>query len=131
MRRLLCDTNAAIWWFAGLPRLTDQARTEIESADSVFLSLASVWEISIKIGKFGRGRSPAMDRLMDALRANAFEGGFELLAPTAHDYIDAGLLPRHHGDPFDRLLIAQARNGDMPVVSSDGAFDAYGVTRIW
>jgi PIN domain nuclease of toxin-antitoxin system len=131
VRRVLCDTNAAIWWFAGLPRLNDRAETAIKDADTVFLSLASVWEISIKIGKFGRGRSPAMDRLMDALKAGEFAGGFELLAPSVEDYIDAGLLPRHHGDPFDRLLIAQAQNGGMPIVSSDRAFDAYGVERIW
>lgn len=131
MRRVLCDTNAAIWWFAGLPRLTNSALTEIENAGTVFLSLASVWEVSIKVGKFGRGQSPALDRLMDVLKAGGFADGFELLAPTVGDYIDAGLLPRHHGDPFDRLLIAQARNGDMPIVSSDRAFDAYGVERIW
>lgn len=131
MRRVLCDTNAAIWWFAGVPRLTDSARIEIENAGTVFLSLASVWEVSIKVGEFGRGRSPALDGLVDALKAGEFAGGFELLPPAVGDYIDAGLLPRHHGDPFDRLLAAQARNGDMPIVSSDSAFDAYGVERIW
>ncbi|WP_439632540.1 type II toxin-antitoxin system VapC family toxin [Glycocaulis sp.] len=131
MNQLLCDTHSAVWWFAGVPQLSIQAQRRIEKADTVFLSFASVWEMSIKIGKLGANRSTEMDRLFKMLKVGKFAEGFELLAPTIDDYIDAGLLPRHHADPFDRLLIAQALNRNLPIVSTDRALDAYGVTRIW
>jgi PIN domain nuclease of toxin-antitoxin system len=125
----LLDTHAIIWFFQGDPRLSSTAKSWIEdSSHRKWVSIASCWEIAIKVGlgklKLGEPTRPYLER---AIARNHFE-----LLPISLDHatlVDG--LDQHHKDPFDRLLIAQAIVEDIPIISVDAAFDAYPVRRIW
>jgi PIN domain nuclease of toxin-antitoxin system len=118
---LLLDTHVFIWWDMGDPRLGEVARGAIADAGNrIVVSAASVWEISIKrmIGKFAF--------LYDTLRA--LDGsGFEALDITPRHADAAGSLPLHHSDPFDRLLVAQAKLEGLILVTQDRRLTPYGV----
>jgi PIN domain nuclease of toxin-antitoxin system len=127
--RLLLDTHSFLWFVDGSPQLSAAARILIEDAvNDVFLSVASVWEIAIKIGagKLDLGQ-PIERRIPEELRDN----DIELLNITVDHTAVVAVLPLHHRDPFDRMLVAQAQAEQMPIISSDAALDAYGVTRLW
>jgi PIN domain nuclease of toxin-antitoxin system len=129
MARLLLDTHALLWFLAGDGRLSAVARDAIaESANDVFVSAASAWEISTKhrIGKLPDAGPLAGDLLVELGR-----NGFTPLDITVEHGQDAGDLPGPHRDPFDRILIAQARAERMALVSNETLFDAYGVVRLW
>ena len=93
-----------------------------------FVSYASFWEIAIKVS-LNKLRLPGIvDRyLADQMSLN----GFEQLEIGFRQIMRCSSLERRHGDPFDRLLVAQAREKSLPIVSRDAIFDAYGVKRIW
>jgi PIN domain nuclease of toxin-antitoxin system len=99
-----------------------------DPANDLLLSAATVWEIAIKVGLGKLTLSLPFRQWMNQAIADL---GLRLL-PITVEYADvqAGL-PRHHGDPFDRLLVAQAIVEDVPVISSDPRLDAYGITRVW
>ncbi len=127
--KLLLDTHVFLWFIMGSPHLSAEARALIEDEKNrKFISVASLWEIAIKssIGKLSL--SAAFDQLIpQQLRLN----GFELLPIEIAHLATVTTLPFHHRDPFDRLLIAQAMTEQMPIVSSDSAFDAYtNLTRL-
>jgi PIN domain nuclease of toxin-antitoxin system len=127
--RLLLDTHAFLWFIMGSPNLSRAARAVIEDeANERFLSVASLWEMAIKLslGKFTL--SAPFDLLIpQQLGVN----GVELLdIKVAHATV-LSTLPFHHRDPFDRLLVAQAMVESMPIVSIDAAFDSYPVKRLW
>jgi PIN domain nuclease of toxin-antitoxin system len=127
--RLLLDTHAFLWFIAGSTQLGSGARAAIEDPSSErLLSAASIWETAIKIsiGKLTVG-SPFETFVVDQMRAN----GIELLGILPKHCAIVVSLPFHHRDPFDRLLIAQALVEQVPIVSADASFDAYGVQRIW
>ncbi len=118
---LLLDTHAFLWWTAVDPRLVEAARAAIaDSANRVVVSAVSVWEISIKraCGKLVFG-----DDILQVL-ANT---GFDILDITPPHADAAGSLPMHHADPFDRLLIAQARIAGLVLVTQDRHLLPYGV----
>lgn len=118
--RLLLDTHALLWWLADR-ELSKPARRAIgDPANDVFVSAVSAWEIAIKASL---GKLKAPDDLADCLD----EGGFETLPLRVDHALAAGALPRHHDDPFDRALIAQASIESLTVVTRDERFDAYGV----
>ncbi len=127
--RLLLDTHALLWWVADSRRLSARAHGLIaDETNSLFVSAASAWEIATKhrIGKLPEAAGMALDV------AGAIAGqGFEELPITVADAERSGRLPGPHGDPFDRMLIAQARSRELALVSNDRAFDDYGVTRLW
>lgn len=125
MSRFLFDTHAVLWWLSDDARLSDPARELISDPATVALvSVASAWEIGIKRG-LGKLRAPT-----DLLEVIA-EQGFEWLAiEPAHGWAVAEL-PAHHGDPFDRLLIAQAIAEEIPIVTADPRFGAYAVQVRW
>ena len=127
--RILLDTHALLWWFAGNMRLSGVARRAIEDdANTIFVSAASAWEIATKhrIGKLAQTEAVALDV------AGSIAGqGFEELAITVDDAERAGRLPSPHRDPFDRVLIAQALARNLTIVSVDRVFDGYGVHRLW
>ena len=126
--RLLLDTHAFLWFFIGNPSLSEKARASIEEESSdKFFSIASLWEIAIKVsvGKLTLSK-PFHEIFPDQLAKN----GIDLLGITAHVSAITNL-PFHHRDPFDRLLIAQATTEQMQIVSNDAAFDSYDVTRLW
>ena len=129
MTNLLLDTHAMLWFFWDDRQLRPCAKSLIEDADNrKLVSIASCWEISIKVGlgKLDLGESSRSFLPREITRNN-----FEMLPISlSHATMVEGLVHHHH-DPFDRLLIAQAMMEDMPLVSSDGIFDLYGISRLW
>ena len=129
--RLLLDSHAFLWlWFCeGNPNLSAAARAAIEdAANQSFISHASAWEIAIKVSlnKLQLG-VPYADLFPKAVAAN----GFKMLEPDLRHYEELLSLPMLHRDPFDRLLIAQAKIEQMTFVSRDQTFAAYGVPIVW
>ena len=124
---VLLDTHAFLWWCEDSPELSKKART-VMKAEDCFVSLASFWEIAIKVS-LNKLRVPGIiDRyLADQMSLN----GFEQLEISFRQIMRCATLERHHGDPFDRLLLAQAQEESLPIVSRDPAFDRYGIKRIW
>jgi PIN domain nuclease of toxin-antitoxin system len=127
--RLLLDTHALLWWLAGDARLADAARAAIADAtNEVYVSAASAWEVTTKhrLGKLPGAGPLAVDFAREVVRQ-----GFLPLEITLVHGQDAGALPGPHRDPFDRMLIAQARHEHMALISNEVAFDGYGVARLW
>ena len=121
--RLLLDTHALLWWLAD-EGLSEQARAAIaDPANFVAVSAASAWEISVKKAL---GKLTAPDDLEQAV----LTGGFAALPISIADAIAAGALPRHHEDPFDRMLIAQASAEGLTIVTRDKRFTDYGVALL-
>ena len=127
--KILLDTHVLLWYLLGDSRLTDRVREIVDAKTDLHFSIASLWEISIKInlGKLQLNRS--FQELLEALDfINA-----EFLPISIEDtqtYINLPLLQQHR-DPFDRMLIAQAINHSLVIVSSDTAFDHYEIQRVW
>ena len=122
--KILLDTHVLLWWLSGdraLPRAAHAAIADPET--TVVVSAASAWEIAIKRVA---GRLEAPDDLVDALRAN----DFEMLAISVAHALAAGRLPPHHGDPFDRMLVAQAQIEGLTLVTVDQRLPEYDVTLL-
>lgn len=118
---LLLDTHILLWWLADHPALPESAARAIADPDTpVAVSAASAWEIAIRRAA---GKLDAPDDLIEALDANRFRS----LPITAGHALAAAGLPAHHADPFDRMLIAQARAERLVLVSADSQFSAYDV----
>ena len=126
----LLDTSAFLWFVTGDRKLSMLARRVLEeSSDDIYLSLASIWELAIK-ANLGRGLElprPFAEFVDIELQAEQIR---ILNVELDHLKLVAGL-PLHHRDPFDRLLIAQSQVENIPVISSDAAFDNYPVQRVW
>lgn len=122
--RLLLDTHVVLWWRADDRRLARRAREAIATADVVFVSAASAWEVAIK-SALGRLSIP------DRFEAGVAASGFERLPITFPHAEAAGGLPPHHADPFDRMLIAQARLEGLTLVTHDRQFEPYDVAIDW
>lgn len=124
---LLLDTHVLLWWLKDPKRLTEQAASAIRaSGNLVFYSAANIWEISIKSSM---GKLPVISRveMEDALVADEIRA---LAITPAHAWSVAEL-PRHHGDPFDRILIAQARSESLRLVTRDPLMKPYDVEVVW
>lgn len=127
--KLLLDTHALIWWAGNDPRLRSGARAAISDArNDVCVSAASAWECAVKVQN---GKLSEAAPLVAAFRSTLERAGFAMLDITLEHALAAGALPRHHGDPWDRMLIAQALGEGMALVSKDKEMDRYGVKRIW
>jgi PIN domain nuclease of toxin-antitoxin system len=102
-------------------------RDLLDTTDTVYLSIASLWEIAIKVqlGKL------ALNRPYEAIGTELAASDILLLPITVEDTVRVRHLPSHHRDPFDRMLISQALNNDLVIVSKDTQFDAYAVDRQW
>ena len=127
MNRLLLDTHALIWFVSNDPNLPVSTRDKIESADDVFLSIASLWEMAIKLNI---GKLPLQGNFED-IEPQLSAAGITILPITFADTVQFRYLPLHHRDPFDRILVAQAINHSLVLVSRDVAFDAYDLQRVW
>lgn len=126
---LLIDTQAIIWFAENNSQLSSKARSAMEDIDNnCFVSMASFWEISIKmnLGKLNINNL-TLSEFMDEVTEN----GFPTLDIQREHILENVKLPLIHRDPFDRLIIAQAFSENMPVVSSDPAFELYPIQRIW
>ncbi len=120
--RLLLDTHVLLWWLIDTPELSKAARDAITRPDAlVHVSAASVWEAGIKAA-LGRLDLNGVD-LADEIEPN----GFTELAISARHAAHAAALPRHHDDPFDRLLVAQADLDDLTLVTADTPLKRYDV----
>ncbi len=127
--RLLLDTHAALFWWAGSEELGDAARAGISDGDNaIYVSAASGWEVATKfrIGKLAFAGDPEtrMPRLMS-------DHGFQPLVVTMAHTLRAGALPGPHRDPFDRLIAAQALAEDLTVITRDPEIAAFGCKVIW
>lgn len=127
--RLRLDTHSVIWWGDLDQLLSPAAHAAIaDPSNRLLLSAATIWEIGIKVGLGKLTLSLPfrqwMNKALVDLRATTL--------PITVDYVDvqAGL-PHHHGDPFDRLLVAQATVEQISIESGDASLDSYGVTRLW
>jgi PIN domain nuclease of toxin-antitoxin system len=119
--RILLDTRILLWWLCADEALPPRAGRLIASSDTaVVVSAASAWEIA---SKKAAGRLDAPDDVLEALDASAFD----TLPITAAHALAAGALPLHHGDLFDRMLIAQARMEGLTLVTVDERFAEYDV----
>lgn len=127
--RLLIDTHTFLWFIDDDPSLTPLAKSLIaEPSNEILLSVASAWEIAIKV-RLGKLTLPAP--LLAFLRAQLLTNSIQLLPISLEHATSVADLPLHHRDPFDRLIIAQAMVENLPVVSADAAFDNYPVVRRW
>jgi PIN domain nuclease of toxin-antitoxin system len=127
--RVLIDSHALIWYVDQDNLLSLASHAAIsDPANDLLLSAGSIWEIGIKVGLsklvLTRPFSPWMNQAISDLHVTVL--------PLSVEYVDVqSNLPKHHGDPFDRLIVAQAIVERFSIISADAKLDAYGITRIW
>ncbi len=121
--RLLLDTQCWLWWFAQPARLNEEAIAQIaDEHNELWLSVASVWEIGIKVAL---GKLPLPEPIEGYMSSRMVQLGVRSLEIRASHALQAAALPLIHRDPFDRMLIAQAQMEDFTLVSSDAMFREY------
>jgi PIN domain nuclease of toxin-antitoxin system len=124
----LLDTHIAIWWFENSSNLSKRASAILaDQGNTLCLSAAVGWEIAIKVNA---GKFSSAELIGDMAGFLEREGWLELPIRIEHA-VRAGLLPLHHRDPFDRLLVAQAQALNLPILSADRGPDKYDVRRVW
>jgi PIN domain nuclease of toxin-antitoxin system len=126
--KAILDTHAFLWALAGDARMSRHARDVFAGSTDLFLSMASIWEILIKVqsGKLNLPQ-PAGPYVLSRLAENRIK-----TLPISIDHLLAiERLPRHHRDPFDRMLIAQSMEEDWPIITADPKFKQYPVQVIW
>ncbi|HEX9353344.1 MAG TPA: type II toxin-antitoxin system VapC family toxin [Streptosporangiaceae bacterium] len=118
--RLLLDTHVLLWWLDSPERLSDIASVAIANEPAIFVSAVTAWEIAIKraVGK--------LDARFDVI-VEIEQEGFQQLPVTFEHALAAGSLDPHHRDPFDRMLVAQARSEDLVLVTADLQMSKYDV----
>ena len=127
--RVLIDSHALIWYVDQDKLLSLASHAAIsDPTNELLLSAGSIWEIGIKIGLgklvLTQPFKPWMNQAISDLDVTVL--------PLSVEYVDVqSNLPRHHGDPFDRLIVAQAIVEQVSIISADGSLDAYGINRIW
>jgi PIN domain nuclease of toxin-antitoxin system len=118
---LLLDTHVLLWWLADHRELSKRVRADIAAAPRVYVSAVSIWEIVVKQA-VGKLQAP------NELVATTLASGFEPLPVTLEHAERVAELPRHHADPFDRMLVAQALVERLTIVSRDERISAYEVS---
>ncbi|TAH22138.1 MAG: type II toxin-antitoxin system VapC family toxin [Cytophagales bacterium] len=126
--KYLIDTHIFIWYATGDNRLSLVAKEIIESYNTRFFSLASIWEMSIKSGI---GKLDFQKPFEQFVRQQISLNDFKLLNISEEHLYLVEKLPQHHKDPFDRLLAAQCMVENIPLVSADSIFDSYPIQRIF
>lgn len=122
--RLLLDTHVFLWWNEDDPRLKQEVKDTIVRAEGNVVSAASAWEVAIKSAL---GKLQLQIPFEEAVEINAFQ---KLPVDFRHAAATTAL-PTYHGDPFDRLLIAQALTEGLTLVTHDRVFARYGISIIW
>jgi PIN domain nuclease of toxin-antitoxin system len=129
MLRALLDTHSFLWFVTADKKLSTTAEGLISVGENeLLLSVASVWEIAIKVNT---GRLPIPEPLDTFIPGQLEKNRIALLPIALAHVVEAARLPLHHRDPFDRLLICQAIVESLPILSADSVFDDYPVRRIW
>jgi PIN domain nuclease of toxin-antitoxin system len=127
--RLLLDTHALLWFVWNHPSLSATGLSLItDPKNTLFFSAASIWEIAIKVCIGKLALADPYDVFMNQAITTT---GLTVLPIEVRHAATLAALPRHHGDPFDRMLVAQALVETMPLVGADAVFDAYSVNRLW
>jgi PIN domain nuclease of toxin-antitoxin system len=127
--RLLLDTHILLWFVWNHPNLSATGLSLItDLKNTLFFSAASFWEIAIKVGIGKLTLADPYDMFMNQAVSTT---GLTIIPVEVRHAARLTALPRHHGDPFDRMLAAQSLVETMPLVSGDAVFDAYGLTRLW
>ncbi len=127
--RVLLDTHSFLWFIAGNDELSEEARAVIgDPENEVLLSVASLWEISIKssLGKLSLAM-PFEELIPDQMAQN----NIELLTIEVGHLAALTTLPFHHRDPFDRMIITQAMAEDLPIIGNDPIYEQYLVEMVW
>ncbi|MGD9194361.1 MAG: type II toxin-antitoxin system VapC family toxin [Desulfobacterales bacterium] len=124
INKLLLDTHVFLWWRANDPLLHEAAISAIANADVVFVSAATAWEAAIK-ASLGRLDLPG------TVESGVEGSGFEKLQISFSHAEAAAALPPHHGDPFDRMLVAQAVSEGLTLITHDRRLEAYEVSILW
>jgi len=124
---ILLDTQAFIWFVEDDPKLTEKYKANVENIDNrIIISIASLWEMTIKMSLGKLNFSKKIDTFIDKL----YKNGFEILPILPSHLILLSSLPYHNRDPFDRIIAAQALSEKLQIVSSDEIFDLYDVKRL-
>lgn len=124
----LLDTHTFLWYLQESDQLSSQAAETLENTDHcLYLSIANLWELAIKLG-IGKLK---LQNSFHELETILEQLSIRVLPITFADTEFYLSLPLHHRDPFDRMLIAQAINHSLSIVSADAVFDAYPIQRIW
>jgi PIN domain nuclease of toxin-antitoxin system len=127
--KLLLDTHAFIWWFDEPEKLSPSALALLADSDNdLVLSVASIWEMQIKIQL---GKLKFTVPLRELIEAQKQTNGVQILAVELERVLALDALPAHHKDPFDRLLMAQANVEGASLVSGDPVFSSYPVKLLW
>lgn len=127
--RVLLDTHVFLWWVEGDRALSAKARAALaDQENECLISLVTVWELAIKAGL---GKLKLALPLKRYVVEHAAANGFRMLDIRLNHIGRVETLATHHRDPFDRLLIAQAIEEELPVVTADTVFRKYGVKRVW
>lgn len=127
--QLLLDTHTFLWWILDDPKLSTRARELIgDNRNTLYWSSASSWEVSIK---YALGRLPLPETPEQFLPIELGKNRIESLAIIDAHAFQAGRLPHHHGDPFDRMLVAQALVESLGLISNDHQLSFYNVDVYW
>ena len=127
--RYLLDTHVFLWAVLSPEKLSNRITGILTDREAeLLLSVATPWEMAIKaeIGKLENGAE-----ILDDFETRTTASGYRMLETSVKHAVRSASLPRYHKDPFDRLLIAQALDLNLPILSRDTIFDTYGVRRIW
>ncbi len=126
--KALLDTHAFLWAITDDPQLSRRAREIFSGASDLFLSVASVWEILIKVQV---RKLPLPRPVVPYLRGQLAKNSVQILPVLLDHVTQLEHLPMHHRDPFDRLLVAQSVEEGLPILSADPLLEKYPVTLIW
>ncbi len=126
--RVLLDTHVLVWWVLDSPRLSATAKREIGLAEDVYVSVASVWEMSIKVGL---GKWPEARSTLEDFDPIMMRLAFAVQPITVAHARAAGTIVSPHRDPFDRLLAAQALTESLLLVTADTRLAALGAPVLW
>lgn len=127
--RYLLDTHSLLWFMAGDEHLSPRARAVMEDLENeLLLSSASLWEMAIKVSL---GKLPLNEPYETLIPRQLAELGIQVVEPDINDYVAVTVLPFHHRDPFDRMIVAQALRRNLPIIGRDANFGAYGVQMEW
>ena len=126
--KILLDTHTFLWFLGGASELSKQAKILIENPQNEkYISIASFWEIAIKssLGKL------ILDVPFAELKNEVVKNSFQILPITFEDTLHLNTLPFHHRDPFDRIIISQAKENNLLLLSCDSNFTQYDVNLFW
>ncbi len=128
MTRYILDTHTYLWFISNDRKLSAKARKLIEADSRIYVSISSLWEITIKASL---GKITLTASLENILKKQIAENDFEILHIDPNHLMKLFTLPYNHGDPFDRIIIAQALYENLPIIGCDSLFTSYGVSLLF